>query len=152
MTQYWLAGRKLNTASSNEPQLSLPVAVDLVSHPQMHPEPLTKEELELLHKANESGKWLLIELETINQAFMSNDENESKRKTPTIQKPQQQPQKDDTELVISMFTRSVRSAGVVLLGDAQSKPNAAQNGTLQCPVGTFDCAGDGEQCIPSALR
>ncbi len=161
MTQYWISGRKLKPASNLEPQLppQLPAAVDLVTNPAMHPKALMKEELELLNETiEEGGKWLLIELETINALTMDENELEEEGKTPKTP-----PKQDNTELVISMFTRSVRSADAAsqLLGTTQSsssssnsKQTSQNNSTLQqkCPVGTFDCAGDGEQCIPSGLR
>ena len=161
MTQYWISGRKLKPASNLEPQLppQLPAAVDLVTNPAMHPKALMKEELELLNETiEEGGKWLLIELETIN-ALTLEDDNELEEDGKTPKTP---PKQDNTELVISMFTRSVRSADAAsqLLGTTQSssssssKQTAAQNNqtSQKCPVGTFDCAGDGEQCIPSGLR
>lgn len=153
MTQYWLAGRKLNTASPNkgeQQQSQLPVAVDLVTNPQQHPEPLMKEELAILNKAIEGAKWLLIELDTINQT--SDEEVNNKDKRSSLQQEQKQQPKDNTELVISMFTRSVRSASDALRDATQGSTDSKENGTLKCPIGTFDCAGDGEQCIPSGLR
>lgn len=152
MTQYWLAGRKLNTASSankGEEQQQLPVAVDLVTTPQQHPEPLMKEELSLLNKVIEGAKWLLIELDTINQ---TSDEDENIKEKRSSGQQKQQQEKDNTELVISMFTRSVRSANAALRDATQENSESSGNDTLKCPVGTFDCTGDGEQCIPSGLR
>ena len=157
MTQYWLAGRKLATTPSVKSSYAqLPVAVDLVTHPQLHPEPLMKDDLDLLKIVNKTSKWLLIELETINQTINSKmSELTKKSDTDKEQSGSSNQEKDDTELVINLYTQSTIVENVNEKQSAQNgQSNTSTNTTtvLHCPIGTFDCTGDGMQCIPSGLR
>ena len=159
MTQYWLSGRKLSTGVSSSTKSSgfasaqLPVAVDLVTHPQLNPEPLKKDDLDLMQMINKAGKWLLIELETINQTI--NNKISSLTKSGTDQQDSQSSKstQDDTELVINLYTRAKSAnADGNQNGKQKGEGNAENNTKLKCPIGTFDCAGNGLQCIPSGLR